>query len=300
MPMRYPRQMTLELTAKCNFNCPYCYCVWHEYPLLAKGELDMAGWEKVLDKCASDRVCSILFTGGEVLLRPDLFAILNHARQCLPMSRLSLFTNASLLDEPSIKRFKSLRLHLATSLQGLATYGSMTGTALDGERLRGIVARAAELGWPMTVSMTITSANAFEAPDMFVVAAESGAKNIQLNPVMAGGRAVSHPELMITRQQWESVKNRIRALPDKRVPYSFGNEFICKCRPDAETSMLDKWGGGTTRPCPAGKSFGAVGPNGVFRSCIHSLPAHFMAGADIHANESPNGGEHLSGRALRK
>lgn len=36
--------MTLELTAKCNFRCPYCYCVWHEYPALAKPLLDM--WEE--------------------------------------------------------------------------------------------------------------------------------------------------------------------------------------------------------------------------------------------------------------
>ena len=37
---RFPHHMTLELTAKCNFRCPYCYCVWHERPELAKPELD--------------------------------------------------------------------------------------------------------------------------------------------------------------------------------------------------------------------------------------------------------------------
>ena len=43
--MRYPHNVTLELTAKCNFRCPYCYCVWHEYPALAKHELDADGWK---------------------------------------------------------------------------------------------------------------------------------------------------------------------------------------------------------------------------------------------------------------
>ena len=38
--MRFPRKMTVELTAKCNFRCPYCYCVWHEFPKLAGPELD--------------------------------------------------------------------------------------------------------------------------------------------------------------------------------------------------------------------------------------------------------------------
>ena len=82
--MRYPPHMTMELTAKCNFRCPYCYCVWHEYPALAKPELNAAGWKTILEKCASDGVDDILFTGGEALLRSDLFEILDHARRVLP------------------------------------------------------------------------------------------------------------------------------------------------------------------------------------------------------------------------
>ena len=42
---------TLELTAKCNFRCPYCYCVWHEYPALAKPELDTDGWNGLYRTC---------------------------------------------------------------------------------------------------------------------------------------------------------------------------------------------------------------------------------------------------------
>ena len=132
--MRYPRDMTLELTAKCNFSCPYCYCVWHEYPAL------------------------------------------------------------------------------------------------------------------------------------------SGAKAIQVGPMMLGGRAMFHPELMLSRDEWKSVKARIRALPDARVPYTFCEEFICACRPDTSRQLLDEWGDKNRKPCPAGKSFGVVGPDGLYRSCLHTLP----------------------------
>ena len=270
--MRYPRHMTLELTAKCNFRCPYCYCVWHEYPALAKPELDTAGWRTVLEKCAADGVDDLLFTGGEVLLRSDLFKILGHARRLLPKASFSLFTNASRLDEVLIRRFKRRRVQLATSLQGLATYGAMTGTRRSYRRLLAVVARAAELKWPMSVSMTITKANAHEAADMFAAAALSGAKAIQVGPMMLGGRAMSHPELMISRDEWESVKARIRALPDARVPYTFCEEFICACRPDTPRQLLDEWSDKNRKPCPAGKSFGVVGPNGLYRTCLHSLP----------------------------
>ncbi len=269
--MRYPRHMTLELTAKCNFRCPYCYCVWHEYPALAKPELDTAGWRTVLEKCAADGVEDILFTGGEALLRPDLFEILGHARRLLPKASLSLFTNASRLDEALIVRFRRRRVQLATSLQGLATYGGMTGTRRSYRRLLTVIARAAELKWPMSVSMTITKANAHEAADMFAAAALSGAKAIQVGPMMLGGRAMSHSELMLSRDEWESVKARIRALPDARVPYTFCEEFICACRPDTPRKLLDEWGDKNRKPCPAGKSFGVVGPNGLYRTCLHTL-----------------------------
>ena len=270
--MRHPRDMTLELTAKCNFRCPYCYCVWHEYPALAKPELDTAGWRGILEKCAADGVEDILFTGGEALLRPDLFEILGHARRLLPKAALSLFTNASRLDEALIRRFRRRRVKLATSLQGLATYGAMTGTRRCYRRLLAVVARAAELKWPMSVSMTVTKANAHEAADMFAAAALSGAKAIQVGPMMLGGRAMSHPELMLSRDEWESVKARIRALPDARVPYTFCEEFICACRPDTPRRLLDEWGDKNRKPCPAGKSFGVIGPNGLYRSCLHTLP----------------------------
>ena len=270
--MRFPRHLTLELTAKCNFRCPYCYCVWHEYPTLARPELDAAGWRTILDACAADGVDDLLFTGGEALLRSDLFEILDHARRVLPEARLSLFTNASRLDETQIRKFKRRRIHLATSLQGLATYGAMTGTRRSYKRLLAVIARAAELKWPMAVSMTITTANRDEAADMFVAAALSGAQAIQVGPVIWGGRAAAHPSLMISRDAWEDVKRHIRALPDTQVPYTFCDEFICSCRADTSKSLLEKWAGKSRTPCPAGKAFGVVGPNGRYRTCLHALP----------------------------
>lgn len=270
--MRYPQHMTLELTAKCNFRCSYCYCVWHEYPALAKPELDAAGWKTILDKCAADGVEDILFTGGEALLRRDLFKILSYARRVLPKAKFSLFTNAGLLDEKLIRRFKRMSVHLATSLQGLATYGAMTGTRRSYKRLLAVVARASELKWPLAVSMTVTKVNFDEASDMFVAAALSGASTIQVGPVILGGRAASHPELMISREEWEEVKRRIRALPDAHVPYTFCDEFICACRADTPKRLLDKWGDKNRKPCPAGKTFGVIGPNGLYRTCLHSLP----------------------------
>ena len=268
--IRYPRHLTLELTAKCNFRCPYCYCVWHEFPALGRPELDVDGWLRVLDKCAADGVKDILFTGGEALLRKDLFEIVDAARARLPDATFSLFTNASRLTAPLIDSFKERRVSLATSLQGLRTYGEMTGTRRKFNRLLSVLTTASEHEWPMAVSMTITKANRDEAADMFVAAALSGASQIQMGAMMAEGRGREHLDLMLTREEWERVKASIRELPDAHVPYSFCDEFICACRTQPE-DFLRKWSDPRHKPCPAGRDFGVVGPNGKFRACLHTV-----------------------------
>ncbi|MBP5285041.1 MAG: radical SAM protein [Kiritimatiellae bacterium] len=264
--------MTLELTAKCNFRCPCCYCLWHEYPSLAENELDLDGWKAILDKCAADGVDDVLFTGGEATLRADIFRILDYARRTLPGARLSLFTNASRLDESALKKFRRRRVHLATSLQGLATYGEMTGTRRRCGRLLSLIAKASELGWPFAVSLTVTRANMSEAADMFAAAALSGAEFIQAGPVMLGGRAVSRRDLAIGPDEWEKVKREIRSLPDARVPYTFCDEFACDCRTDLPRVPLAKREDAGRKPCQAGKAFGTVGPDGRYRTCLHALP----------------------------
>ena len=268
--IRYPRHLTLELTAKCNFRCPYCYCVWHEFPALGRPELDVDGWLRVLDKCAADGVKDILFTGGEALLRKDLFEIVDTARARLPDATFSLFTNASRLTAPLIDSFKERRVSLATSLQGLRTYGEMTGTRRKFNRLLSVLTTASEHEWPMAVSMTITKANCDEAADMFVAAALSGASRIQMGAMMAEGRGREHLDLMLTREEWERVKASIRELPDAHVPYSFCDEFICACRTQPE-DFLRKWSDPHHKPCPAGRDFGVVGPTGKFRACLHTV-----------------------------
>ena len=263
--------MTLELTAKCNFRCPYCYCHRNVASDSTAKELDTAGWKAVLNRCAADGVKDILFTGGEALLRPDLFDIINHAKRVVPAAQLALFTNASRLTEMLIRKFKRLRIHIATSLQGLSTFSAMTGTRRNCDRILATIARAAELKWPIAVSMTITKANKDEALDMFAAAAVMGAESIQIGPVMAEGRALEHPELMITRKEWAQVKNRIRTLHDSHVPYSFCDEFICACRDDMPSTLRRKWLDPKPTPCAAGKDFGVIGVDGRYRKCLHAL-----------------------------
>ena len=123
-------------------------------------------------------------------------------------------------------------------------------------------------------AQTVTKANLHEATDMFAAAVLSGAASILVGPMMAGGRALAHPELMLSRAEWNATKDAIRALPDCGVPFTFCDEFFCECRNDQPTARLRrKWRDPNHKPCPAGRDFGVVGPTGHFRSCLHCVGA---------------------------
>ena len=173
------------------------------------------------------------------------------------------------VSQRSVARMLKAGKPLAGLLVGLS---STLGAAAERESpgLLSVLTTASEHEWPMAVSMTIKKANCDEAADMFVAAALSGASRIQMGAMMAEGRGREHLDLMLTREEWERVKASIRELPDAHVPYSFCDEFICACRTQPE-DFLRKWSDPHHKPCPAGRDFGVVGPNGKFRACLHTV-----------------------------
>lgn len=264
-----PEHLIFEVTSRCNYRCPFCYCVWHEFPELAGPDRSSASWRKILQHCVECGANDLLFSGGEALLRKDLPALITFARAILPEGAIGVFTNGSRLNEESLKFFKKHKVRVSISLPGLSTYGATTGTRRSCRRTLEWIARAVELHWPMAVSITATTANRHEFADMYAAAALSGAATIQMGAMMPEGRGRQHLELTLARAEWETLKEQIRALPNSGVPYSFCDEMLCECRSQPEELLL-KFGSRPGTPCPAGTAFGVIGPTGKFRRCLHT------------------------------
>ena len=267
--MKLPPHIILEVTRRCNYRCPFCYCVWHEFPELARPALGTAAWKTIIAECVDRGVRSFLFTGGEALLRRDIRELLDHARRLLPDGEICLFANGSRLSDEVLRYLKRRRIRGATSLQGLRTYGELTGTRRTYRPLLRTVARAAELKWPLSVSITVCRVNLAEAVDMFVAAALSHPSSIQIGAVITEGRARRRPDLMLSPAKWFEFKEKIRELPDCGVPYSFCDEFYCRCR-DCPAERRERFGG-EGKACAAGRDFGVIGPDGKFRKCLHTV-----------------------------
>ena len=94
-----------NLTRTCNLNCVHCYTASEskKYP----DELSTQQAKAVLDDLASFNVPAVLFSGGEPLVRPDLFELAAYARSL--GLHVVASTNGTLITPEIAKKFKELQ-----------------------------------------------------------------------------------------------------------------------------------------------------------------------------------------------
>ena len=262
-----PRRLSLEVTARCNYACPFCYGVWHERPELAGPELGTAEWGAILEECARRGVREVQFTGGEPLLRGDLDELIDRALAA--GLKTAVYTNASLLDEERLESFKRRRVSVSTSLPGLASHGTMTGTGREAWPTLEAIERASELGWPMGVGIPLARPNLAEAADLVAAAALAGAGAIQVGAAMWEGRMKGRTDWMLSAEEWAGAKEAVRAVPTGTIRVTFAEEFFCACR-EQPGNPAGRWPS-SAGTCPAGRAFGVIGPTGRLRRCLHTL-----------------------------
>lgn len=262
-----PPRLSLELTARCNYACPFCYGVWHERPDLAGPELGTEAWGAILEECARRGVRSVQFTGGEPLLREDLDELADRALAA--GLQTAVYTNASLLTEERLLGFKRRGVGISTSLQGLKSHAAMTGTDVGPWRTLEAIERAREVGWPMGVGIALARPNLAEAADLASAALLAGASEVQVGPAMWEGRMKERPEWMLSAGEWEEAKAAVRAATEGKGRVGFAAEFLCGCREQPGWAR-ERWPA-PMEGCPAGRAFGVIGPTGRLRRCLHTL-----------------------------
>ncbi len=105
-----------NLIRRCNLTCKHCYALSadHEYA----GELSWNEVVTVMDDLKAFRVPVLILSGGEPLMRPDIFDIAHRARAMGFYTGLS--TNGTLIDAPMADRIAATGFdYVGISLDGL-------------------------------------------------------------------------------------------------------------------------------------------------------------------------------------
>ncbi|MBU9889023.1 MAG: radical SAM protein [Candidatus Omnitrophica bacterium] len=101
------RQLTLELTERCNLDCIHCYINLPAGDRCAAAqELSTETIKRILREAAALGCLELCFTGGEPLLRKDFETIYVFARE--HGFRVVLFTNATLISPRWAKLFREI------------------------------------------------------------------------------------------------------------------------------------------------------------------------------------------------
>ena len=103
-------------TKRCNLRCVHCYASANDQK--QSGEIDTQGGEAIINDLADFGVPVLLFSGGEPLMRPDIFHLADYAKQ--KGLRVALSTNGTLVTKDVAERLKGIGFsEVGISLDGI-------------------------------------------------------------------------------------------------------------------------------------------------------------------------------------
>lgn len=262
-----PFLVSWNLTKRCNLLCGHCYL----------DACELSGADAVpTDEAFSyiDQIgtlspgCMLVLTGGEPLLREDIFALASRASS-LGLSPV-IGTNGTLLsDEIARKLLDSGVRGAGVSLDSLAPQVHDRIRGVDGawaKAVKGIEALSGS-AIPFQLQFTLTRENMREIPAFIEFAEGTGAKAVNFFFLVCTGRGQKATDL--TPQEYESALNSI-ALKEKE--YRGRIMVRARCAPhlvrvagesDPESALLK----GGTSGCIAGRGYLRISPEGFVTPC---------------------------------
>jgi len=174
-PQAYlPRLIAWEVTRSCPLACKHCRAAAHLKPY--PGELSTQEGKRLLENIASFAKPTMILTGGEPMLRTDIYDLAEHAHRLgLPVVMAPC---GKFVDDEAVARMKKAGIHcISISIDG--------ATAASHDAFRGIegafdfAMRATEAarrgGLDFQINTTITQHNLAELPEILNLAVRLGA-----------------------------------------------------------------------------------------------------------------------------
>ncbi len=175
------------ITGRCNLNCRHCYAT----PYRSELELGRDAALRLAREIAEVGVKYVNFTGGEPLLRNDIFELLKY---CIDLGiDVSVFTNMILVNEEVAKKLAKLDIYTLTSLDGhnKEVFELIRGQGTWEKFLKGLN-YAKKAGLEIHINISINELNWMYIDEIISKAVELGASSISLIPSMPVGNALKN------------------------------------------------------------------------------------------------------------
>jgi radical SAM protein with 4Fe4S-binding SPASM domain len=208
----------------CNLCCLHCYSSSDAGRRSALLSTDQS--KRLLAQLAEADCPVVLFSGGEPLLRPDLFELLAEA------GRLGLRTvissNGTLIDAKTAEKLAELELaYVGISIDGPETFHDEFRQAKGSFRaaMAGIE-NCQNAGLRTGLRFTITRQNAPHVPIVFDIAVSAGIRRLCWYHLLRSGRASDMAEQTVSAQQTRLVLDAILDATDDLVKRGLTEEVL--------------------------------------------------------------------------
>lgn len=195
-----------EVTRSCNLACKHCRAEAHKEPY--PGEFDTAEAKALIDTFPETGNPIIIFTGGEPMMRPDIYELISYANA--KGLRCVMAPNGTLITPESAVRMKEAGIQRCSiSIDGpeAASHDAFRGEigAFD-QAMRGI-GYLKDAGIEFQINSTVTRNNLSSFKRIFELADRLGSAAWHIFLLVPMGRAARMADQVISPTEYEEVLN---------------------------------------------------------------------------------------------
>ena len=268
------RLVAWETTRNCNLNCVHCRAAATCGPY--RDELDTTAALALMDQIAAVGQPIVILTGGEPLLRADIFQIARYGSQ--KGLRMVMAPNGTLIDADNARRMVEAGIQrISISLDGAdaASHDKFRGvTGAFEAALRGI-GHARDAGLEFQINTTVTQSNLNQIPRIQALAIQLGAVAHHIFLLVPTGRGKYILDQAIDAGQYEETLNWFyeqRGKSPLQLKATCAPHYYRILRQRARAEGIDvtfeNHGlDAVTRGCLAGTGFCFISNQGVVQPC---------------------------------
>lgn len=200
------RLIAWEVTRSCNLACKHCRAEAHPAPY--DGELSTNEGKALIDTFSSVGNPIIIFTGGDPMMRTDVYELMDYATQ--KGLRVVMSPNGTLITPDTARQIKEAGVQRCSiSIDGANAHDHDAFRGVEGAfeaSLRGIE-HLKNAGVPFQINTTVTQANIKHFKNIFTLCEGLGAEAWHIFLLVPMGRAKDLQNDTISAETYESVLN---------------------------------------------------------------------------------------------
>lgn len=256
-----PLVMSWNVTRECNMKCSHCYINATDKKL--DNELTTAEAKKLMDQIYEVSAPLLILSGGEPLLRPDIYELIEYGSK--KGLKIGLGSNGSLIDEATARKLKESGIAtVSISIDSNIPKQHDEFRGVDGAWEKAVEACRAlrKNNVLVQVNTTLTQQNYSQINDIMSLAENIGVENFHLFFLVPTGRGTKLTDIspvkyeeMITKTFAKTANHRLNVRP------SCAPQFM-RIAKDMGLDMR-QW----IRGCIAGLYYCRIYPNGDVTPC---------------------------------